>query len=209
MCNSTKPKMKKLIIFIIIFISFESFSQTIKEQLQQIITIDDAKKLAAENPNLEAELLNIHPEIETDNFVTKLSESKTGEIFSDLDFTYKILFETNINAFRVSYIFLDASKISLTEIEKLRSKILNEYKNGISFSNLAKKYTMDSSKDGDLGWFTEGMMVPDFEKAVKNHKQNDIFKVDITNEKWYYIVLKTFTDKPIREYTVLKIKSNT
>jgi parvulin-like peptidyl-prolyl isomerase len=209
MCNSKKPQMKKLILFIIIFISFQSFSQTIKEQLKQIITIDDAKKLATENPNLEAELLNIHPEIETDDFATKLADAKTGEIFSDLDFTYKILFETNINAFRVSYIFLDASKISLAEIEKLRTEILEEYKNGISFSNLANKYTMDSSKDGDLGWFAEGMMVPDFEKAVKNHKQNDIFKVDIANEKWYYIVLKTFNDKPIREFTVLKIKSNT
>ncbi|MBF2707772.1 peptidylprolyl isomerase [Flavobacterium soyangense] len=201
--------MKKLILFIIIFISFQSFSQTIKEQLKQIITIDDAKKLATENPNLEAELLNIHPEIETDDFATKLADAKTGEIFSDLDFTYKILFETNINAFRVSYIFLDASKISLAEIEKLRTEILEEYKNGISFSNLANKYTMDNGKDGDLGWFAEGMMVPDFEKAVKNHKQNDIFKVDIENEKWYYIVLKTFNDKPIREFTVLKIKSNT
>lgn len=209
MCNSKKPKMKKLILFIIIFISFQSFSQTIKEQLKQIITIDDAKKLATENPNLEAELLNIHPEIETDDFATKLADAKTGEIFSDLDFTYKILFETNINAFRVSYIFLDASKISLAQIEKLRTEILEEYKNGISFSNLANKYTMDNGKDGDLGWFAEGMMVPDFEKAVKNHKQNDIFKVDIENEKWYYIVLKTFNDKPIREFTVLKIKSNT
>ena len=209
MCNSKKPKMKKIILFIIIFISFQSFSQTIKEHLKQIITIDDAKKLATENPNLEAELLNIHPEIETDDFATKLADVKTAEIFSDLDFTYKILFETNINAFRVSYIFLDASKISLAEIEKLRTEILEEYKNGISFSNLANKYTMDNSKDGDLGWFAEGMMVPDFETEVKNHKQNDIFKVDIANEKWYYIVLKTFNDKPIREFTVLKIKINT
>lgn len=201
--------MKKLILFLIVFISFPSFSQSIKEQLKQIITIDDAKKLATENPNLEAELLNIYPEIDNDDFANKLAEVKTGEIFSDLDFTYKILFETNTNAFRVSYIFLDASKISLAEIEKLRTEIMKEYKNGISFSYLANKYTMDSSKDGDLGWFAEGMMVPDFEKAIKNHQQNDIFKVDIANEKWYYIVLKTFNDKTIRELTILKIKSNT
>lgn len=201
--------MKKLILFIIVFISFPSFSQSIKEQLKQIITIDDAKKLATENPNLEAELLNIYPEIDNDDFANKLAEAKTGEIFSDLDFTYKILFESNTNAFRVSYIFLDASKISLVEIEKLRTEIMKEYKNGISFSYLANKYTMDSSKDGDLGWFAEGMMVPDFEKAIKNHQQNDIFKVDIANENWYYIVLKTFNDKVIRELTILKIKSNT
>ena len=204
-----RPEMRKIFALIIIVFSFESYSQTIKEQLKLITTIDDAKKFATENPNLEAELLNIHPEIETDNFSTKLTESKIGEIFSDMDFTYKILFETDVKAFRVSYIFLDASKLSLKEIEKLRTQILKDYKNGIPFTDLANKYTMDSSKNGDLGWFTEGMMVPDFETAIKIHKLNEIFKVDVPNNKWYYVVLKTFDDKQIKELGILKIKSNT
>lgn len=166
------------------------------------------KKFASENPNLEAELLNIHPEIETDNFSNNLTELKIGEIFSDVDFTYKILFETNVKAFRVSYIFLDASKLSLKEIEKLRTQILKDYKNGIQFTDLANNYSMDNNKNGDLGWFTEGMMVPNFEIAIKKHKLNEIFKVDVPNNKWYYVVLKTFEDKLIKELGVLKIKSN-
>jgi parvulin-like peptidyl-prolyl isomerase len=203
-----KMKMKKIFIIIIILLSFESYSQTIKDQLKQITSVEDAKKFATENPNLEAELLTIHPEIEFDDFATKFTESKSGDIFSDKEFTYKILFETNVQAFRVSYVFLDGNKLSLYEIEKLRTGILKEYENGISFASLANKNTMDNSKNGDLGWFTEGMMVPDFEIAIKNHKLNDVFKVDVTNEKWYYIVLKTFNDKQVKELSVLKINSN-
>lgn len=201
--------MKKIILLLIIFIPLQSFPQAIKEQLEQVKSIADAEKLAVNNPNLETEIFNIHPEIDSDSLATKLSSAKRSEIFSDLNCTYKILSETDIAAFRVSYIFLDATKISLAEIEKLRTEIVKEYKNGISFSNLANKYTMDSSKDGDLGWFAEGMMVPDFEKAVKDHKQNDIFKVNIPDKKWYYIVLKTFEDKKVRRLTVLKINNNT
>jgi parvulin-like peptidyl-prolyl isomerase len=200
--------MKNIFIIIILF-SFESYSQTIKEQLKQITTVDDAKKFAIENPNLEAELLTVHPEIEFDNFATKFTESKLGDIFSDIEFSYKVLSETTIQAFRVSYIFLDGNKLSLNKIEKLRTEILKEYENGISFASLANKNTMDNNKDGDLGWFIQGMMVPDFEIAIKNHTLNDIFKVDVANEKWYYIVLKTFNNRQVKEFGILKIKSNT
>ena len=200
--------MKTLLLLLLAFVSIESFSQSITEQLLKVNTIKQAQNLAIENPLLEAELLSIHPEIENDAFANKVAESKAGEVFSDLNFTYKILFEKNTMAFRVSYIFLDANKIPLAKIEELRTTILQEYSNGIPFSDLANKYTMDSNKNGDLGWFTEGMMVSEFETAVKNHKQNAVFKVDVANEKWYYIVLKTYNDKPIRELTVLKLKSN-
>lgn len=200
--------MKNIFIIIILF-SFESYSQTIKEQLKRINTVDDAKKFAIENPNLEAELLTVHPEIEFDNFATKFTESKLGDIFSDIEFSYKVLSETTIQAFRVSYIFLDGNKLSLNKIEKLRTEILKEYENGISFASLANKNTMDNNNDGDLGWFIQGMMVPDFEIAIKNHTLNDIFKVDVANEKWYYIVLKTFNNRKVKEFGILKIKSNT
>ncbi len=200
--------MKKIFVIIIVLLSFESYSQTIKELLKQIISVEDAEKFATENPNLEAELLTIHPEIELDDFAAKFTESKSGEIFSDIEFTYKILFESNVKAFRVSYVFLDGNKLSLNEIENLRTGILKDYLNGISFTSLANKNTMDNSKDGDLGWFIEGMMVPNFEIAIKNHKINDIFKVDLTNEKWYYIILKTFNDRQVKELSVIKIKNN-
>lgn len=184
------------------------FAQNIKEQLNLLVTIEDARNFVLENQNLEAQLMNIVHGINTDEFSAKLSNVKPGDVFSDIDFTYKIIAAKNVMVFRVSYIYLDGSKLSLKEIEKSRTKIIEEYKRGSAFAVLAKKYTMDSSPDGDLGWFSEGMMVPDFENAVKNHNLNEIFKIDVVDKKWYYIVLKTFEDKQLEELTILKIKTS-
>jgi parvulin-like peptidyl-prolyl isomerase len=201
--------MRNIFTTIVFLLWFGIYSQSIKEQLTQVTTIEDAKKFAQENQNLDAQLISSIPEIENDEFATKLSTAKPGDIFSDIYFTYKILFTSKIQAFRVSYIYLDGGKLSVKEIEQLRTKILEEYKNGNAFAILAKKYSMDNSKDGDLGWFSEGMMVPEFETAIKNHKQNDVFKVDVPDKKWYYVVLKTFNDKEVEELSILKIKSST
>lgn len=200
--------MKNIFTIIICLLWFSTHAQSIKDQLTQVTTIEDAKKFAKENQTLEVQLISSIPEIENDEFATKLSTVKTGDIFSDIDFTYKLLFTTKIQAFRVSYIYLDGSKLSAKKIEKLRTRILTEYKNGDTFAILSKKYSMDSNKDGDIGWFSEGMMVREFETAIKNHKQNDIFKVDVPDKKWYYVVLKTFNDKEVKEFSILKIKNS-
>lgn len=99
-----------------------------------------------------------------------------------------------IKSMRVSYVYLDGSKLTLDEINKLRKKIISDYKKGKSFAELANLYTMDGVKDGDIGWFDSGMMVKVFEDEIKNHKKGNIFTVDIPENKWYYVVLKTFND---------------
>lgn len=193
---------------LICFLWFGTNAQHNKEELSQITTIEEAKKFALENPNLETQLQYLIPEIENDEFTSKFSTAKTGEILTDVDYTYKILLKSKTLAFRVSYIYLDGSKISIKEIEKLRNKILEEYNNGNPFALLARKYSMDSSKDGDLGWFSEGMMVPEFEDAIKKHKQRDIYKIEIPDKKWYYVVLKTFENKEVEELSILKVKNS-
>lgn len=92
------------------------------------------------------------------------------------------------------YIYLDGSKLSTEEIKTLRQKIISDYKKGISFTSLANKYTMDNSKDGDLGWFDEGQMEKSFQDEILKHKKGELFTVDIPANNWFYIVLKTFAD---------------
>lgn len=107
------------------------FAQNIKEKLKPIVTIDDARNFVLENQNLEAQLMNIIPGIYTDEFSAKLSNVKPGDVFSDIEFTYKIIAAKNVRVFRVSYIYLDGSKLSLKEIEKSRMKIIEEYNRGV------------------------------------------------------------------------------
>ena len=98
------------------------------------------------------------------------------------------------------------NKMSESEINAKRTKIVLQFKQGYKFEALAKLHSMNSGakRGGDLGWFPEGKMHPDFEEAIKSHDTNDIFTLDITDQKWHYVVLKTHDAKPIEEITVLK-----
>ena len=134
---------------------------------------------------------------------TKVNEGEFEKTF------YKVINKSKNVYHRVAYIYLDASKYSIPEINNLREKIIAQYNNGASFDFLAKQYSMDSNanKGGDSGWFLKGDMHSDFENEVlnENHSLNDIFTIDIPSEKWYYVVLKTHEAKEISEIDVLKI----
>jgi peptidyl-prolyl cis-trans isomerase C len=64
----------------------------------------------------------------------------------------------------------------LTRTEKLCLKAKKEIEAGSAFADVAKKYSeCPSGKDGgDLGEFTPGQMVPDFDKVVFNSEVGKI-----------------------------------
>jgi parvulin-like peptidyl-prolyl isomerase len=200
--------MKLITILISLFHITLSFGQPSEEKLYNLNTTSEAELYFKNHPEEEGEIFTVSPEIDGELIKNEFADRKVGDIFSKKENTFKIIASNEVQIFRVSYIFLDESKISLKKINETRNKILKKYEKGISFSQLASQYTMDSTKDGDLGWYTEGMMVTEFESAVKQHKINDIFKVDIPERKWFYIVLKTFEDKKVNQFTVIKIKSS-
>ena len=101
---------------------------------------------------------------------------------------------SNCKLMRVSYVYLDGSKLNMQEISALRKKIIADYNSGVSFATLANTNTMDNSKDGDLGWFYEGQMEKSFQDEILKHKKGEIFTVDIPANSWFYVVLKTFDD---------------
>lgn len=208
-CNFKQTSMKQLIFLISLFHISLIFGQTSEEKIYEFTTISDAEIYFKNHPEEEGEIFTVIPEIDGAIIKNEFANRKVGDIFSKKENTFKIISSNEIQIFRVSYIFLDESKISLKKIDETRNEILKKYEKGKSFSQLANKYTMDSSKDGDLGWFAEGTMVPEFEYAVKQHKINDIFKVDIPERKWFYVVLKTFEDKKVKQFTVIKIKRRT
>lgn len=60
------------------------------------------------------------------------------------------------------------AKHILVESEELAVQVAGEIAGGLAFEEAAKKYSTCPSKDrgGDLGYFSKGQMVPEFEKAV-------------------------------------------
>jgi parvulin-like peptidyl-prolyl isomerase len=75
-------------------------------------------------------------------------------------------------------------KLSLAQ--ELKTKIAK----GESFANLAKQYSIDVSKKrgGDLGYFSRGKMVPEFEKAAFSLEKSQVS--DIIKTQFGYHIIK-------------------
>lgn len=94
----------------------------------------------------------------------------------------------------------------LVKSEKEAQDILAQLKSGASFEELAKKYSTDSSasKGGDLGWFPQGAMVPEFEKVAFSLKEGETSGVVKTN--FGYHIIKVTGKRPagIRSFDEVK-----
>jgi parvulin-like peptidyl-prolyl isomerase len=199
--------MKHILLMTFCLFEFAASAQSIHKQLKKIKTPEEARAFVKANPSLDAELLAVIYDKDTTGLGKILLKKKVAEVFTKDNYTYKIIESTTTLSFRASYIYLDGNKLSMQAIDSLRSVILRKYENGTSFQVLVQQYTMDRNPTGDLGWFTSGMMVKDFENAVRAHKLNDIFTIDIPANKWYYVTLKTHEDQTLRRIKVLKVKS--
>lgn len=64
----------------------------------------------------------------------------------------------------------------LVDVAEEAQNILEEINDGLSFEEAARKYSVCPSKDegGDLGYFAKGRMVPEFEKAAFEAKENQV-----------------------------------
>ena len=77
---------------------------------------------------------------------------------------------------KARHILIDPTKIGgEANALKLADSLKTLAQNGGNFSELAKKFSVDGSKDtgGDLGTFARGAMVPEFEEASFNGKPGD------------------------------------
>ncbi|PKM87975.1 MAG: foldase [Firmicutes bacterium HGW-Firmicutes-12] len=101
----------------------------------------------------------------------------------------KAYFEENKDQFveeeqvKASHILLDSEETAKEIKEKLAE--------GQDFSELAKTYSTDTSNKeygGDLGYFTRGKMVPEFDQAAFSLKEGEISE-PIKTEFGYHIIL--------------------
>jgi peptidyl-prolyl cis-trans isomerase SurA len=94
---------------------------------------------------------------------------------------------------------------SLSAKQKLE-EIVGKIKQGIDFAELAKQFSDDSgsaSKGGQLPWFGTGKMVPEFENAAFNLKNNgDVSDIFQTRFGWH--VVKRLDYKNIPSFEELK-----
>lgn len=199
---------KYIILIILSCCSSEILGQVVSKDLLTIKTVSEAEMFIQKNPKMDGKIFTINSGIDTSEIITPLYTKKQGFVFRIDDYNYKILQIDSALSFRVNYIYLNGEQLSKNQIDSLRKEIIASYKSGTSFINLASQYNMDGNISGDTGWFTENMMVKEFENAVRTHKKSEIFTVDTPSQNWYHIVLKSYEDTFIKRLTLLQIKKS-
>jgi len=78
----------------------------------------------------------------------------------------------------------------LVDSESVAREVLAKLKEGVSFEELAVKYSIDPSvkrNQGDLGWFTWGTMVDNFQEAVFRMQPGEV-SAPVKSEFGYHII---------------------
>jgi parvulin-like peptidyl-prolyl isomerase len=199
--------MKTSLLGLFLLFSAPIFAQqTVTEKFQKIGTVQEAQAFIDANAALKPALLHLTNGKDSTLIEKRLLRQNKGDIFSVGYVTYKVLEATETVAYRASYIFLDGSSLSPTQIDSLRNLIQKKAAAGASFDQLSDQYTMDgNTTHGDTGWFFGELMMPkEFQDAVKSHNLGDIFFVDVSEKQWHYIVKKTYDDDDKKTMTVLR-----
>jgi len=199
--------MKNSIAGLFLLFSAPIFAQlTVTERFQKIGTMQEAQQFIDANKELKPTLLKLSAGKDTSLIDKRLLRQKKGDIFSVGFVTYKVLEATDTVAYRASYVFLDGSSLSASQVDSLKKLILQKSSAGAPFEQLSDQYTMDGNNThGDTGWFFGEEMVPkELQDAVKNHKTGEVFFVDVSDKQWHYIVKKTFDDRERKDVTILR-----
>jgi parvulin-like peptidyl-prolyl isomerase len=195
-----------LAAFFILFSSTIFGQLTVYEKFQKIANMQQAQEFIAANPELKPALLNLTAGKDSTLIDKRLLRQKKGDVFSVGYVTYKILESKDTVDYRASYIFLDGSSLSKSEIDSLKKVIVQKANSGTPFEVLSDQYTMDGNKTrGDTDWFFGEYMFPkEFQDAVEKHKVGEIFFVDVSDKQWHYIVKKTHPDRVKKDIVVLR-----
>lgn len=105
-----------------------------------------------------------------------------GPVFKDGKYSiYKVSgvqFDSVYNM-RASHILFKTDGLTRQDTlnaKKKAQEVMDQIRKGADFAEMASQYGTDgtASKGGDLGWFREGAMVPEFNEFVKTHNKGDM-----------------------------------
>jgi len=195
-----------LSVILVLFSAAAIAQPTLVEKFQKIGTVQQAQQFVDANPDVKPALLRLTYGKDTALIDKRLLRQKQGDIFSVGYVTYKVVEAKEAIAYRASYIFLDGSSLSPSEIDSMKKQIVGKINAGGNWDQLSDQYTMDGNKTkGDTDWFFGELMFPkEVQDAVAAHKKGEVFYVDVAERNWHYIIKKTYDDQVQKDVVVLK-----
>jgi len=91
-----------------------------------------------------------------------------------------IKFLSTADSVKARHILISTREVAEAVAMTRADSLLKAVKSGADFAELARKFSQDpgsGAQGGDLGWFTEGQMVPEFNDACFNGKVGDLVVV--------------------------------
>ncbi len=148
-----------------------------------LIAQEARDKKLDQDPEVQAKIEDIMNAVLAQEFLQREIEGKVKITDDEIETYYKDHKEefTNPESVKARHILLKipegADEKAWTETESKARDIKKKLENGEDFAELAKKYSDDpgsKNKGGDLGFFTKGRMVPEFESAAFSLKPGEL-----------------------------------
>lgn len=134
-----------------------------------------------------------------------LSMMKIGEMglfmnqFNGLHYIIKFVDTLNQEFFCAQHIFLDGRTRTRKEIDSLRNIISYKYlEQGFSFDSLVLHYSDEPIVD--LNKTVSNHIVKEYELLGLVHQTGDLFEVDVPQNNWYYLALKTCDNYVVQKH---------
>lgn len=98
--------------------------------------------------------------------------------------------DDTISYAKASHILFKTDETPEAEARRNAQDVLNQLINGADFAEMAREHSEDvtASRGGDLGWFPEGRMVPEFEEAIFSRNQSGLIRRLIKSDYGYHII---------------------
>ena len=149
----------------------------------KLVTLEGRRSKFSEDPDVKKRLREVEDQIISEIFLTKTIGSQVTE-----EALKKIYSETKSgmasgDQIKARHILLDSEENAAEIIKKLQA--------GGEFAKLASEYSTGPSaaSGGDLGWFGEGQMVPEFSKAAFALNPGDIVTKPVKTQFGWHIIL--------------------
>ncbi len=168
--------------------------ELLDDMILESLLYKEAKKKGLENDKDVKEMLDeAYKKIIITKYIQGQIDAKTAVSDKDTEDYY--------NAHKDEFMMPERIKAShiLVKTEEDAKAVLNDLAAGKSFEDLAKERSQDSSakKGGDLGYFTKGQMVPEFEEAAWKLEAGQVSGVVKT--QFGYHVIKVTDRKPAQQ----------